>query len=245
MNHFPHIIKNARSFLFIKTAIIILVMSACKNDDDIEEPFPVFKTCKAVTPKGNLSISGDSNNMLLYITNGGGTIKYLMETHAFIFSHAVYPGFKIEFWGGTDDPLVSTAAHENLNGKQIKDKLGVGRSMVFPDGSKVTLVSDKNSGELLWASIYDGHEFHRINLICNTIEYSSVNSVYAKQLDDAEADGETATFEFTETGLLFLNVYTEDEVGQKVEERVLLGEIFKDEPTIVNDYYDDPRLGHT
>jgi len=77
------------------------------------------------------------------------------------------------------------------------------------------------------------------------LEYSSANSDYTKQLDDTEADGETCTFEFTETGVLFLNIYTEDVVGQKVEKRVPLGEIFNSDPTRINDYYDDPRLSRT
>ena len=57
MNLFPQPLKYTRSFLFIKTAFIALVfMSACKNSDDdvYEEPFPVFGTCKAVNPVGNL-----------------------------------------------------------------------------------------------------------------------------------------------------------------------------------------------
>jgi len=45
--------------------------------------------------------------------------------------------------------------------------------------------------------------------------------------------------------VLFLNIYTEDVVGQKVEKRVPLGEIFKNEPTTTHDYYDDPRLSRT
>src|SRR5690606_21877382 len=240
MNLFPQPLKYTRSFLFINISLIVLIfMSPCKNDDDVvEEPFPVFGTCKAVNPVGNLSLTGVNRESFTYITSGGGSIKYMMEKDQFIITHADYTNFKIEFWGGNFEPLAFTAAHENLNGKHIKDRMGVSRSVVFPDGSKLTLVCAENSGEVLWASIYDGNQVHRINITCNKLEYSSLNSAYLKQLDDAEADGETSTFEFTETGLLFLNIYTEDVAGQKVEERVLLGEIFKDKSTLVNDYYD-------
>ena len=77
------------------------------------------------------------------------------------------------------------------------------------------------------------------------MEYSGQSAFVAKSLDDAEADGETATFELTATGLLLYNIYHEDEPGNKVYERVMLGELSRSQPNMVNDYFDDPRLGHT
>lgn len=216
-----------------------VLLFACKNEDEIpKEEFPVFRTCKSVNPEGNLSLSGANNEIFTYETKGGGKIQHSMETHVFNFTHADYPGFSIQFWGGNG---VFTAAHENLNGKHIKDKLRDRRSLIFPDGAKITIVCADNSGALLWVSIYEGKECHNLNLTCKTLEYSSANSAYAKQLDDAEADGETCTFEITKTGLLFDNIYIEDIPGQKVEERVPLGELFKNDPQKVADYYYDPR----
>ena len=52
-----------------------------------------------------------------------------------------------------------------------------------------------------------------------------------------EPDGEAGGFEFTSTGLLFVNFYTEDVQGQKINSRVPLGEIFRATPNQVVDYY--------
>lgn len=243
MNFFPHPLKNARSFLFIKPVIITLViLSACKNDNDdiLPEPYPVFGTCEAVNTVGNLSITSEDGKNFVYKTHGGGKVAFSTQDPQLGFTHDDYPIFEISFWGG-----VYYFNHENLNGKHIKDRLGNRRSLIFPDGAKITTVYEDNFGPLLSVSIIEGNAFHHINFACNTVEYSSTNSPYAKQLDDAEADGETSTFEFTETGLLYLNIYIEDVAGQKVEERVPLGELFKDDPKKINDYFDDPRLGHT
>ncbi len=223
------------------------LLFGCKKDNEEipEEEFPVFGTCETVNPAGNISLSGTNNGIFTYITSGGGKIEFTTETHVFNFTHADYPIFTIQFWGGVNGTNVFSAAHESLNGKHIKDKQGDRRSIIFPDGAKLTIVCANNFGALLWASIYDGNECHHINLTCNNLEYSSANSAYTKQLDEAEADGETCTFEFTETGLFFLNIYSEDVAGQKVENRVPLGELFKDKPNTVRDHYDDPRFEHT
>jgi hypothetical protein len=107
------------------------------------------------------------------------------------------------------------------------------------------MVSAGEAGLLISVSIYDGDESHRINSSCKTVEHSSISATTAQQLDNAEPDGETGTFEFTSTGLLYVNIYTEEVAGNKIMNRVLLGEIIRSNPNQVNDYYDDPRLGHT
>lgn len=251
MNLFPHLHKNTHSFLFIKTAIIALVlMSACKNSDDdiLEEPFPVSGTCKAVNPVGNLTSIDLSKGTFTYETNGGGKIVFkpiTVDLGSITISHENYKNFKLEFWGITEVESKISGNHENLNGKHIKDRESNTRTIIFPDDAKITMVSSGETDPIISITIYEGNEIHHINMDCNILEYSSANSKYTKELDDAETDGETGTFEFTETGILFLNIYTEDVAGQKVEERVILGELFIDEPTTVNDYYDDPKLGHT
>jgi hypothetical protein len=234
------------SQISVYVLLFTVFLTACKNDNEIpEDEFPEFGTCEPVNPLGNISLSGSNNGIFEYSTSGGGKIEYNTETHVFNFTHADYSGFKIQFWGGANGTNVFSAAHESLNGKHIKDKQGDRRSIIFPDGAKLTIVCADNFGVLLWANIYDGNECHHFNLTCNKLEYSSANSAYTKQLDEAEADGETCTFEFTETGLLFLNIYSENVAGQKVEKRVPLGELFKDKPNTVNDHYNDPRFEHT
>lgn len=110
------------------------------------------------------------------------------------------------------------------------------------------MVAASEAGALISISIYEGGEAHHINANCNNQnvpEYSGIKESMAKQLDDAEADGETGTFEFTPTGLLYENIYTENTPGNKVGNRVPLGELEHDNPTKVNDLFDDPRLGST
>jgi hypothetical protein len=223
---------------------LILSLTACHKDEVVEKR-PMLGSCQPVSPKGHLSYTSSSGSYT-FQTNGGGTI--VIDFKSFItITHADYPGFKIELWGGTyvnGEPKTS-ANHENLNGKHIKDRIGGRRTISFPDGAKLTLVADGEDGPLRSVSIYDGAESHHINPTCNALELSSTTLAIAQQLDQAEADGETGGFEFTSSGLLFVNLYTEDVAGNKVVNRYLLGEIIRNSPGQVRDHYDDPRLGHT
>ena len=220
----------------IKILVILVLLSSCskKDDDNQDEDVPKLGTCKSVSPKGNFSSIDLSKGIFTYETSGGG--KIVMDQHLLTITHKDYSLFKIEFWG---------IVQEGLNAKHIKDFSSNRRSLIFPDGTKITIVNGSLDEDRISISIYEGNDYHHINYTCKTLEYSAVNSPYAKKLDDMQADGETCTFEFTETGVLFLNIYTEDVVGQKVEKRVPLGEIFKNEPTTTHDYYDDPRLSRT
>ncbi len=231
--------KNTWFLHFMKIVFFAIFLfalnSSCKNEDE-EEPadeLPVFGTCDAVATTGGLSQSA-SDSKITYVTSGGG--KVVIDKFTITISHKDYANFTIQFWG---------EQHENLNGKHIKDWEGEKRSFIFPDGTKLTMISNKPDAVMQSVTIYDGNQCHHINTGCNTVEYSSANSPFTKRLDDAEADGETGTFEITQTGLLFNNIYNETTLGQKVEKVVPLGEIFKAEPTRVNDYYDDSSVGHT
>ena len=213
-------------------AMVILAISfSCKKETEVEpiEELPVFGTCKAATAIGGLSQSA-TDGIITYLTSGGG--KIVIDRFTLTISHKDYPNFAIQSWG---------YSHENLNGKHIKDWEGVRRSLIFPDGAKVTMIANGRNQVYQSVTIYDGNQCHHINASCNatynTLEYSSANSAFTKRLDDAEADGETGTFEITATGLLFNNIYNEMTPGQKVEKRVPLGELFKDEPGRVADYY--------
>ena len=216
----------------IMIAMVILAISfSCKKEAEVEpvEELPVFGTCKAVPANGGLSQSA-TNGVITYLTSGGG--KIVIDRFTITISHKDYPGFDIQSWGNS---------HENLNGKHVKDWEGKRRSLVFPDGTKITMISNDSKGVIQSATIYDGQQCHHFNTSCdtpyNTLEYSSANSAFTKRLDDAEADGETGTFEITQTGLLFYNIYTETIPGQKVEKRVPIGELDKDDPHRVDDLY--------
>ncbi len=242
MDPFNHLIKNTRFFIFLKTvAILLVLMSACKTDDDtIDEELPLFGTCEAVSPQGNISFSNLTEGIFTYETSGGGKIE--LDPAKFInITHKDYSGFNIQLWGTTqvNSQIKNSGNHENLNGKHVKDRIGSVRTLIFPDGAKITMISDGKTGAMLSVSIYDGNQFQHFNPLCNTLEYSSNNSAFAKQFDDTEADGETGIIEFTETGLLYVNIYIEEIAGEKVEERVPIGEIYRDQPNTVNDYWDN------
>lgn len=236
-------------FPVIKNSIfpVLAILAISCSDDDGEKPsdkFPIFGTCNGVTAKGRMTEKTDAGKKTFhYITNNGGTVD-IDITNGIIFRYDDYANFKYESWGSVTvgSGIQISANHENLNGKHIKDRVGTRRSIIFPDGAKVTYVSQGEQEPLISISIYDGDETHYINTACNTLEYSSPNSKFAQQLDDAEADGETATFEITATGLLFSSIYVENVAGNKVPAEYPIGELFLDNPTQVNDYYDDERL---
>lgn len=224
--------------------------SACKEEEDdpcAGTQLPVLGTCEEVTPTGNL-VYIDSTDSYVFTTHGGG--KILIDSVFIIqIRHNDYPNFKIEFWGNasqTAEPF-NSVYHENLNGKHIKDRIdSTHRTIVFPDGAKITMVTNGATKRLRSVSIYDNGESHVFNVPCNKLEHSiTSDECVAKALDDAERDGEAGSFEITETGLLYFNTYTEDVAGEKTENRYNLGEIFRDNPNQVNDWYDDPRLAHT
>lgn len=219
--------------------VLVFAMSACKknNEEPKNDDLPEFGTCKPVAAEGHLTLSGTNNGIFTYLTSGGG--KIVMDANAVTFSHKDYPDFTIQFWGTVeiDNQIYLGGPHENLNGKHVKDRTGTRRTIIFPDGTKFTMGAESIRGLTNTATIYEGNECHHINLACTTLEYSSQNSPFAKRLDDAETDGETGTFEFTATGLLFLNIYDEEKPGQKVQKRVPIGEIYTDIPNRVNDYW--------
>ena len=232
----------------ITTVMFSMMFSGCRKylDNDGMDQLPQFGSCKAVPFSGNLTQSV-ADNTYTYLTKSGGKILMDQKNLAITISHKDYVNFKIELWGGleVDGESLHSANHENLNGKHIKDRLGSRRTIIFPDGTKFTLITSGIHDPLVSVSIHEGNAYHYINYSCKTLEYSSINSPFAQRLDDAEADGETGTFEITATGLLFYNIYIEDTPGNKKEEKVPLGEIYRDEPKRVTDYYDDPRLMNT
>ncbi|RYY61732.1 MAG: hypothetical protein EOO05_05330 [Chitinophagaceae bacterium] len=232
----------------------ITLFSSCKKTKDSRPPddeMPVYGTCQPVNATGRMQFTANSGDFT-YTTSGGGHIKFNRK-FGFVISHDSWPGFQLDCWGTVNSSgiMTNSANHESLNGKHIKDRVGSVRTIVFPDGAKLTWVADGEQGELKTISIYDGSESHHINARCYTLESSINNESITKRLDDAEADGETGSFEFIKTAagemdkVQYINIYQETTPGNRVNGRVLLAELFKNPPTQVNDYYDDPRLAAT
>jgi hypothetical protein len=235
-----------RSSRWLVTASLLAFLTACHKDADEpqkEEPEFEIGSCQGVAPGGHLTVSGSTYS---YKTSGGGKIDIDLE-EAITITHDDYTNFTIEFWGDTlvNGEHRTSGNHENLNGKHVKDRIGSRRTVIFPDGAKITFEADGRVGPIKWISIYDGAESHHINATCNTLEESLNSATVAQRLDDAEADGETGTFEITETGLLFKNIYSEDTPGNKVENVQPIGELDRENPNRVIDYFDDSDLGHT
>lgn len=229
-----------------RTMLLLVTLSlgviSCKKDRPDENELPNLNTCTPAAPAGRLSYS-PKDGTYTYVTTGGGSIVISPPLFVLI-SHKDYHGFTIEFWGYTDGKLAGT--HENLNGKHIKDRLTSVRSLVFPDGAKITMNATGVYDPLTSISIYDNGAFHHINLTCNVIAYSSSQAgQLAQMFDQAEPDGETARFEFTQDGLIFYNSYSEHPDGKREENRQDLGRLSRENPNEINDLYDDERLGHT
>lgn len=232
----------------ISVLALIVCLTACKKDkeDPTDEQLPTLATCKSVTPTSGVSGPDAAGNFTLR-TSGGGKIIVNHELYITI-SYDSYPdNFSLELWGTVDinGKNKNAGTHENLNGKHIKDRLGAVRTIIFPDGAKLTVVAEGVYERIVSVTLFDGDKVHHINTICNILEYSGSSAKVAQWLDAEQPDGEAGGFEITATGLIFYNSYTEDVKGNKVIERQNLGGLEKGKPNLINDYYDDPRIGHT
>lgn len=228
--------------------LFLFVFASCKKGDKPVVEELKLGTCSAVTPKAGLTQSGVADSFV-YRTSGGGIIVIKPELSVTV-RHEQYPGFKIELWGmeTVNGTLKLVANHENLNGKHIKDKETGRRSVILPDGAKLTIKGGSGYLDIIQSvSIIDGSTSHLFSFSCNQVvlEHSSSSPTLATALDQLEADGETSAVEFTTEGLVWVNIYTENMQGTKVNNRVMLGEIKRSLPNNVNDFYDDPRFGHT
>lgn len=227
-------------------SIVLLTMFSCSKGDETTET-----DCRLVLISHGLSAS--ECGFYEYVSNSGVTIKIDVHGTITYTDASTFPNtFTIQFWGtdGTDNSY-AYAGHENLNGKHIKDRVGINRTILHPNGLKITLVSTGAfpyiAGEdyFTGVTIYDGGIVHHIDLVANYIEYSGNNQYVADNIDANEADGETSTYEVVGTMLNYYNIYTENELGNKIIERIDLGSLNSLNPNQVNDLFDDPRLGHT
>jgi hypothetical protein len=145
--------------------------------------------------------------------------------------------------------------HESVGGKHIKDILNDRRTILLPGGVIITVpvtpqVPDNRVNGMEWVqwiSIYEGTESHRIDMQT----FAVVRSCNLPMFGEAdEHDGEAASIYLTETGMRMENVYQQDATPggvplQKIFGTFLLATTSFANPTQVNDFFDDPRLGHT
>ena len=235
-----------RSAFVIVSSCSILVSSSCKKNKGEETDLPVLGTCQQVEAKVGLQSLG--NGIYEYNSAGGVTIKMhrINEMVTITLTDVSYPNYiTYQLWGRSPTGSPYAALHENLNGKHIKDRIAKNRTIFFPDGTKITCVSTGPEQSVTAVSIYDGAKVHHLNITCDKVEYSNSDGQIAKRLDEMQPDGETSTYELNPTGLLFYNIYTEDTPGNKVYQRLNLGELHLSEPNRISDLYDDPRLSHT
>lgn len=230
--------------LFFISMLVIII--ACKKNKGEQSNLPALGTCRPVDAKVGLQSLGDG----IYEYNSAGGVTFKMHRTAemvtITMTDASYPNYiTYQLWGKSSTGSLHSALHENLNGKHIKNRIGNNRTIFFPDGTKITCVSTGAEQPVTAVSIYDGAAVHHINITCDKVEYSTADAEMAKRLDELQPDGETSTYDLTPTGLLFYNIYTEDTPGNKVYQRLNLGDLYLSSPNQVSDLYDDPRLGHT
>src|SRR5690606_29806584 len=217
------------------------------------DPGPAFpsqtgETCDE-TPQARGGLVRLANEILEYSSRSGlWTVR--VDQYQVIVTRKMGSAYqaKWEVWG---DP------HENLNGKHIKDWEGTRRTLILDDGTKITMDSEGPHGVVHTTSIYDGAQSHEIGNAGNQIRHSCVHAQTAAQRDAEEIDGEAAHLVILRSpasvaGSLFVeNIYTEAEgEGGGIERTfnpAMLGETGEADinPNQVNDYHDDPRLGHT
>jgi hypothetical protein len=137
--------------------------------------------------------------------------------------------------------------HEDLNGKHIKDWAGKQRTIVLGDGTKITMKADGPHGVTLGTSIYDGRQNVQIENSSNKVSHHSFNLADTLTREKQQHDGETSTFTTDRSGAgIYNNIYTEDEsfnVTKLYQKLARSGGSV--DPKKVEDFFDDPRLGHT
>ncbi|PZQ17324.1 MAG: hypothetical protein DI564_05795 [Rhodanobacter denitrificans] len=191
--------------------------------------------------RGTLTQAGGTGSPLLYVTRDGYTIR--IDLHTITVTDPQSRN-TVQHWG---DP------HENLNGKHIKDWGGEpewdgSRRSLLVGGAKITMHAAGPQGVVLETSIYDGDRNLRMTNTTNTLVHFIHDAADTAARDAAEYDGETAAFDTDAQALTarYLNVYNEDPAFQRIEGERLLGTTGGcANPNQVNDFYDDPRLGHT
>jgi hypothetical protein len=146
--------------------------------------------------------------------------------------------------------------HEYVDGKHVKDWEGKQRSIVLPDGTKVTMSAPAANGVIEHTSIYDGDQNVQIQNKGNEVTSRSFDPYDTRMREAYQYDGETARVSYNrDGGINYTNLYTQDENfgmhsnykeiastnDPKWWERPLMP-FFGAGQQRVHDYYNDPRL---
>lgn len=225
------------------------LLTSCggKTDDLIAEAESACSTATSAVLVGGLSqpVAGGT---LTYITANNWSIR-LQRDGVFITNPAGTG--RLEFWGATNSNALNPT-HENLNGKHIKDRFDLRRSMTLPGGALITMTSGGTEEMLQTVSIYEDAQSHTVQYATLTAVHSCLNASTAAAREAAEADGETGRLSINAGGgVLFENIYTQGVSASgvpldKAAGVVKLGETAgPSNPTQVNDFFDDPRLAAT
>ena len=149
--------------------------------------------------------------------------------------------------------------HEYVNGKHVKDWEGKQRSLVLPDGTKITMGATAPNGVVTNTSIYDGDQNVQIKNEGNEITSRSFNPYDTRMREAYQYDGETARISYNrDGGINYTNMYTQDEnFGMKSNFKDIASTsdpkwwqrpfmpLFGAGQKSVRDFYDDPRLAFT
>lgn len=245
-------IKKVRSYKKIGAMLACIgIVLACTKEKDTEftpQEWPVFGTCKPMPTGTGLRLA--ASGVYVFTSAGGAQVEIIRKfkhTLMIKIKHQSFENFVYEFWGDNEEGRLGAASHENLSGKHVKDRFGANRTVIFPDGTKMTYVSSAPwyHGGITSITIYDQQQVHHFNMNCFMLEYSASQPGFSTKLDEEQPDGETSTFDVLNDGILFYNIYNEDLPGQKIYKRVDIGRIYFAEPNRVDDLIDDERLAHT
>lgn len=101
--------------------------------------------------------------------------------------------------------------HEYVNGKHIKDWEGKDRTLVLPDGTKITMGATGANGVIQNTSIYDGDQNIQIDNRDNEVTHRSFNPYDTQMRERWQADGETSGVSYNRRGgINYTNYYTQD-----------------------------------
>lgn len=147
---------------------------------------------------GQLIQEGGEGKPIGYTTRGGWNVS--IDGHKIVMTDPSGQ-HKIEHSG---DP------HEYLNGKHVKDWQGKDRTVILPDGTKITMNADSPQGLVKGLSIYDGDRNIQVDNLANKITSQSNNGYETRAKEAWQADGETAMVSYGRDGINYSNLYNQD-----------------------------------
>lgn len=204
---------------------------------------PAPHPCVAGSATGRLTYASGDNSMR-YVSHGGWTIIVIAATIT-IVEPAGHN--KLQNWGYDNN---TWHAHENINGKHVKDFVGFQRTHILSDSSKIT-INGRLTPQTSQITLYDNDQTHRFIIHQTNDTYEMVWSCGLPMFGDTEEhDGETSRLYYDDVGMLWYNIYQEDADANGVPQprqhgNEPLARTYFANPNTTTDYYDDPRIGHT